>query len=134
MDEQKINACRALASIFAATGDVSEEEAAYVWRTAADLGLDEGAYRLIHEALETQLDLEQMLATITDGDIRRFFFRRFVAATLIDQHLSDTEKAMVDRVVAAFGWNAATARSFVEHMQGFIEYERKGEELLAKLG
>jgi hypothetical protein len=133
MDEQKINACRALASMFAASGEVSAEEAAYVWRTAADLGLDEGVFRLIAEALETKLELETMLSTITDANIRRFFFRRFVAATLIDRQLSAAEKSMVDRVVAAFGWDTAAAAAYVEHMQGFIEYERKGETLLAKL-
>ncbi len=134
MEEQKINVCRALAGVFAANGEVSEQEAAYVWRTAADLGLDEGAYGLISGALEVPVDLKSTLATITDPDIRRFFFRRFVAATLIDQELSEKERGLIQQVIDTFGWDSAVAQSYVEHMQAFIDYERKGEEILAKLG
>ncbi len=133
MEEQKINVCRALASVFIANGEVSDEEAAYVWRTAADMGVSEGSYRLIHESLEAPVELADTLATITDGEIRNFFFRRFVAATLIDQHLSETEKALVNQVVEAFGWDPAIAAEYVEHMQKFIEFEQQGEQILAKL-
>ncbi len=92
MEEQKINVCRALASVFAANGNVSDEEAAYVWRTAADMGVSEGSYRLIHESLETPVDLGETLSTINVVEIRLFFLRRFVAASLIDLELSEQEK------------------------------------------
>ena len=85
MNEQKINVCRALASIFSSNEEVSEQEAAFVGRTALDLGLDEGELKLVQQALGSNLDTKEILGSITDSDLRRFLFRRVVAATLIDE-------------------------------------------------
>ena len=81
MDEQKINVCRALASIFASKDEISDEEAAFVGRTALDLGLDEGELKLVQQSLATALDINEILKSITEPTLRRFLLRRAVAAT-----------------------------------------------------
>jgi hypothetical protein len=134
MNEQKINVCRALASIFASKEEVSDEEAAFVGRTALDLGLDEGELTLVQQALASDLDTKELLATITDVNLRRFLFRRVVAATLIDSDLTAQEKAVVAMLTESFGWDGAVVDEYIEHMQAFIEMEKKGEEIISKLG
>jgi hypothetical protein len=132
MDEQKINVCRALASIFGE--DVSDEETAFVGRCGLDLGLDEGELKLVLQSVGSSIDPKVVLDTVEDDNLRRFLFRRIVAATLIDKHLSDEEKAVVDQVISSFGWDKDAANAYIDHMKAFIEMERKGEELIAKLG
>ncbi len=134
MNEQKINVCRALASIFAAKDEVSDAEAAFVGRTALDLGLDEGELKLVQQSLATALDTAALLKTITDPALRRFLLRRVVAAPLLDSELSDKERQVIDSITAAFGWDKGVVGDYVGHMQAFIEMEKKGEELLARLG
>ncbi len=133
MNEEKINVCRALASIFLADEEVTDEEVAFIGRTALDLGLDEGELKIVQQALSAPLDTKELLATINDPNLRRFFFRRVVAATLIDAHLSDKEKEIVDVIIDGFGWDKAVATSYMEHMQQFIEMEKKGEEIISHL-
>lgn len=133
MNEQKINVCRALASIFASKKSVSDEEAAFVGRTALDLGLDEGDLKLVQQALAANLDTKELLGTISDPALRHFFFRRVVAATLIDSELSDREKSVVAEITESFGWDKAVVAEYIEHMQAFIDMERKGEEIIGKL-
>lgn len=134
MNEQKINVCRALASIFASKDEVSDAEAAFVGRTALDLGLDEGELKLVQQSLATALDTTALLKTITDPGLRRFLLRRVVAATLIDSELNEKERQVIDTITAVFGWDKAVVGDYVAHMQAFIEMEKKGEELLARLG
>jgi len=133
MNEQKINVCRALASLFTTKEEISEHEAAFVGRTALDLGLDEGELKLVQQALASDLDTKELLQTITDEALRRFLFRRVVAATLIDDELTDKEKAVVDQITSTFGWKADVAKEYLDHMQKFLEMERKGEEIIARL-
>lgn len=132
MEEQKINACRALASLFGE--DPSDEETAFIGRTALDLGLDESALKLVLQSVGTQIDTKATLETIIDPNLRRLLFRRIVAATLIDESLTDEEKAVVDLVVKTFGWDKEKADLYVEHMKKFLEMEKEGEALIASLG
>ena len=134
MNEQKINVCRALASVFTVDDEITDEEVAFVGRTALDLGLEEAELNLVQQALGTHLDYREVLGTITDPLLRRFLVRRVVAATLIDEHISDKEKEAVSTMAEVFGWDADVLHNYVEHMQAFIEMEKKGEEILAKLG
>lgn len=133
MNEQKINVCRALASVFSTKEEVSEEEAAFVGRTALDLGLDEGELKLVQQALASHLDTKELLETISDPSLRHFFFRRVVAATLIDLELSDREKSVVALITESFNWDKAVVDQYIEHMQAFIDMEKKGEEIINKL-
>jgi uncharacterized membrane protein YebE (DUF533 family) len=134
MNEQKINVCRALASIFASKDEVTDNEAAFVGRTALDLGLDEGELKLVQQSLATALDTKELLKTVTDTTLRRFLLRRIVAATLIDSELNERERRVIDTVTETFGWDKGVVADFVGHMQKFIEMEKKGEALLARLG
>jgi uncharacterized membrane protein YebE (DUF533 family) len=134
MNEQKINVCRTLASVFASKNEVSDAEAAFVGRTALDLGLDEGELKLVQQSLATALDTSALLKTISDPALRRFLLRRVVAATLIDAELTEKERQVIDSITDTFGWDKAVVGTYVEHMQAFIEMEKKGEELLARLG
>lgn len=133
MNEQKINVCRALASVFASKKEVTDEEAAFVGRTALDLGLDEGELKLVQQALASNLDTKELLGSISDTSLRRFFFRRVVAATLIDSELSDREKSVVSLITESFGWDKAVVDEYIAHMQAFIDLEKKGEEIIGKL-
>jgi hypothetical protein len=47
--------------------------------------------------------------------------------------LTDEERDVVDLVVTTFGWNKDIADSYVEHMKLFLEMEKTGEALIAKL-
>ena len=132
MNEQKINVCRALASVFTVDDEITDEAVAFVGRTALDLGLEESELNLVQQALSTQLDYKEVLGTITDPLLRRFLVRRVVAATLIDENISEKEKEAVSTLAEVFGWDAGLLNSYVEHMQAFIEMEKKGEEILAK--
>jgi hypothetical protein len=134
MNEQKINVCRALASVFTSKDEVSDAEAAFVGRTALDLGLDESELKLVQMSLATALDTKVVLKAITDPALRRFLLRRVVAATLIDAELTEKERQVIDTITATFGWDAAMVGDYVGHMQKLIEMEKKGEELLAHLG
>ena len=121
MNEQKINVCRALASIFSSNEEVSEQEAAFVGRTALDLGLDEGELKLVQQALGSNLDTKEILGSITDSDLRRFLFRRVVAATLIDEQLSSHEQKVFNAIVEIFKWDEGTVKEYISHMQKFID-------------
>jgi hypothetical protein len=133
MNEQKINVCRALASIFTSKDEVSDEEAAFVGRTALDLGLDEGELKLVQQALAAELDTKELLRSVTDEGLRRFLFRRVVAATLIDAELSENEKQIVDTMATIYEWKKDVVEEYLGYMKGFIEMERKGEEIISRL-
>ncbi len=133
MNEQKINVCRALASVFTQNEEVTDDEAAFVGRAALDLGLDEGELKLVQQALATPLNFKELLTTIQDPELRRFFFRRIVAAVFTDEHLTENEKQLVSLTAELFDWNQDIANKYVEWMQQGIEWEKKGEEILAQL-
>jgi len=133
MNEQKINVCRALASVFANQDEVTDEEAAFVGRAALDLGLDEGELKLVQQALATPLDLKPLLATITDNGLRQFLFRRIVAATLIDEQLNEHDKNALATTAESFGWNQAVVQEYVTHMKQGLEWEKKGEDIISRL-
>ncbi len=132
MEDQKINVCRALASLFGE--DPTEDEMAFVGRTALDLGLDESALKLVQQSIGTNLDIKVVLETIKHEMLQRFLFRRIVAATLIDEQLSEREQAVVETVVESFGWDTTIAREYTDHMKAFIEMEKKGEEIIGRPG
>jgi hypothetical protein len=132
MEEQKINVCRALASIFGE--DASDEEIAFVGRAALDLGLDESALKIVLQAIGAEMDTTAVLESITDINLRRFLFRRVVAATLLDDQLTDEEKAAVDKVIEVFGFDKDLANQYCNNMKELIALERKGEEIVMKLG
>jgi hypothetical protein len=132
MEEQKINVCRTLASLFG--DDPSDEETAFVGRCALDLGLDESALKLVLQSIGTAVDTEAVLGTVQEPMLRRFLFRRLVAAVLIDDQLTAQEKAVIERVVARYGWDKSVADAYVGHMKRLIAMERESEQLIAKLG
>lgn len=132
MNEQKINVCRALASIFGE--EPSDEETAFVGRCGLDLGLDEGELKLVLQALGTPIDTKAVCETVQDPMMRKFLFRRVVAAILLDADMSETEKAVLDQITETFGWDKAVVDEYVEHMKAFIEMEKKGEEILGRIG
>jgi len=133
-DEEKINVCRALASVFTVDEDVSEEEAAFVGRAALDLGLDESGLNVVQQSLGTHLKFGDVIAGVGDPALRRFLFRRLVAAVLIDDQVSDQEKTLIEKTAKTFGWDSAVAGEYVSWMKGFIEQEREGERILERLG
>ncbi len=135
MNEQKINVCRALAAMFASSdGEVTDEEMAFVGQAALHLGLDEGELRLVQQALATQLDYNELVATVDEPELRKFLFRRVVAATFTDEHLSETEHQLVNDTASAFGWDIGAVDDYVKWMQEGIDWERRGEEILARFG
>jgi hypothetical protein len=133
MNEQKINVCRALASVFTNQDEVTDKEAAFVGRAALDLGLDEGELKLVQQALATPLELKPLLASITDVDLRHFLFRRIVAATLIDEHLNENDKDALASTAESFGWDQSVVQEYVAHMKQGLEWEKKGEDIISRL-
>jgi uncharacterized membrane protein YebE (DUF533 family) len=133
MNEQKINVCRAIAAMFAQREDVTDEEMAFVGQAALHLGLDEGELKAVQQALATPLDFAKLIASVTDPMLRRFLFGRIVAAALTDDHLSERERSLVDKTATAFGWDKSAVNQYVECQQKAIEWDRKAQDVLAKL-
>lgn len=132
MSEQ-LMVCEALAAMIRQHGEPSEEEVTFVAHAAFELALTPEENAEVQRVLKKGGDFAAAIAAITSRPMRHYFFRRLVAATLLDEVIEDHEIAMIEKTSAAFGFDEQVVVEYLDWMKEGIAWERRGAALQARL-
>jgi hypothetical protein len=132
MSEQ-LAVCQALAAMIRQQGEPNEEEVTFVGLAAMQLGLTRGDNEQVQQTLKEGGDYAAHLAQITSKPMRSFFFRRILAATLLDAQINESEQGFIDQAARAFGCAPQLVTDLVAWMQVSIDVETRLTGLLARI-
>lgn len=132
MSEQ-LSVCKALAAMMTKGGEANEAEITFVGNAAMELGLSPEENEDVMKALKEGGDFSAELGNITSRRMRNFFFRRVVAATLLDDQVEDEELAVIHEAAKSFDFKTEVVDDYLAWMKEGIAWEKRGIELMAKL-
>ena len=132
MSEQ-LNVCLALAAMMRSHGEPDEEEVRFIGHAAYDLGLDEAQNNTVTDVLKEGGKFDEYLPNITSKPLRMFLFRRVVAASLLDEEITEEERAFITKTANAFGYDLGLVEAYMCWMREGIQWEKRGAELMARL-
>lgn len=130
---ERLDTCQALAAMIREAGEPNEEEVTFVGMAAMQLGLTEEETAAVQETLKSGGDFDKALGGITSTPMRAFFFRRMLAATLLDEHINEQEQAYIDKTAKAFEVDGQLVADIIAWMKVGIDVETRLNVLLGKL-
>jgi hypothetical protein len=130
---ESLNVCQALAAMVRVAGDPTEEEVRFVGHAAFDLGLSAEENGKVQATLKQGGDFATFVAEVKSRPMRHFLFRRVVAASLLDEQINDSERALIQQTARAFGYEDPIVEELVAWMQEGIAWEKRGAELFGRL-
>lgn len=128
---ERLAVCEALAAMIRQHGAPSEEEITFVGMAALQLGLEAEENEKVQATLRQGGDFQSLLRKVTSRPMRAFLMRRILAASLLDEQISDAEQSVIEQAAAAFGLSAQTVATLIAWMRVNIEAERQLTQLLA---
>ena len=131
---EALDTCQALAALVQAGGTTTEEEVRFVGHAAFDLGLSAEENQNVEQTLKQGGDYAALLSKVKSRPMRQFLFRRVVAAALLDEQVTASEQAVIQDTAKAFDYDPGLVEAFVCWMREGIQWEKRGAELMARLG
>ncbi|MFZ5785672.1 MAG: hypothetical protein ACOY3Y_04445 [Acidobacteriota bacterium] len=132
MSEQLL-VCKALGALVRQHGEPTETEVNFVAHAALELALGEAENEEVRKVMQEGGDYRSFLAGITSRPLRAYLFRRVVAATLLDDTITETELAVIDLTARSFGYEEKVVAEYLAWMKDGIAWEKRGAELVARL-
>jgi len=132
MSEQMM-VCKALGALVRKHGAPSEEEVNFVAHAALELALGPEQNEEVRKVMQEGGDYSEFLKGIGSRSMRAYLFRRVVAATLLDDKITDEEMAVINETARAFSYDAKTVEEYLAWMKEGIAWEKRGVELAARL-
>jgi hypothetical protein len=132
MSEQRL-VCMALGALVRQHGAPTEEEINFVAHAALELGLSEAENAEVRKVMHEGGDYASYLGGITSRPMRVYLFRRVVAATLLDDQITEAEMAVIGQTARAFGYQEKVVAEYLAWMRDGIAWEKRGVELAARL-
>jgi len=132
MSEQ-LMVCKGLAAMVRQSGEPDEDEVAFVAHAAFELALTQEQNEEVQGVLKEGGDYEAAIKEITSSQMRHYFFRRLVAATLLDDKIEDHEIAMIEKATAAFGYDEQIVVEYLDWMKEGLAWEKRGSEIMRRL-
>jgi hypothetical protein len=130
---EKLMVCKALAAMIRKKGEPDEEAISFIAHAAFDLGLTSEENNQVQEILRQGGVYDDFIKEIVSSPMRSYFFRRVVAATLLDEKIEDDEIALIEKTAEAFGYQEATVISYLDWMKEGLKWEKRGAEIMRKL-
>ena len=130
---ERLMVVKALAAMMGNKGDVTEEEVMFVGHAAFEMGLTEEENEQVQGTLKEGGDYKAIVGEVSSRTLRTFFFRRVVAAIMLDDRVDDAEQAIIDQTAEAFGYDNELKDAFVDWMKDGIEWEKRGAEIMSKM-
>ena len=132
MSEQ-LMVCKGLAAMIRQSGEPDEDEVAFVAHAAFELALTQEQNEEGQAVLKDGGDYDAAVKEITSSQMRHYFFRRLVAATLLDDKIEEHEIAMIEKATAAFGYNENIVVEYLDWMKEGLAWEKRGGEIMRRL-
>ena len=130
---EKVNVCKALGAMFRNHGDPNEAEVTFVPNAAMELGLTQEETEEVTGVLKDGGEFAGFVKEIKSRPVRAFFFRRLVAATLLDEKVEDDELKVIHDTADEFGFDTGAVDEYLAWMKEGIEWEKRGADIMAKL-
>lgn len=130
---ERLAVCQALAAMLRQQGEPNEEEVTFVGLAAMQLGLTQDENQRVQQTLKEGGDYAAHLSQITSKPMRSFFFRRMLAATLLDAQINDSEQAFIDQAAQAFDCTPQLVADLIAWMKVSIDVEAQLTVLLARI-
>ncbi|MCC6747792.1 MAG: hypothetical protein IT371_09055 [Deltaproteobacteria bacterium] len=130
---ESLAVCKALAAMLRTQGELSHEEVNFVAQAALQLGLASEEIQTLQATMRDGAPYAELLGEITSRSMRTFFFRRVVAASLLDEQITAKELSFINQTAEAFGFKPELVSRFIDWMKQGIAWERAGVELMAQL-
>lgn len=134
--EQRIAFCRAVAHMIAADHVVTEDERLYLAALVRQTGLsllDDDLNAAIDGELANPTPLEDLVAHVTDPELRRALYRTLVEVAYCDDGMAPEEEEKLTELASMFELNKEAARDLIHWTQNSIDLERREAEILARL-
>ena len=132
MSEQ-LMVCKALAAMIRQNGEPDEDEVAFVAHAAFELALTQEQNEEVQGVLKEGGDYDAAIKEISSSKMRHYFFRRLVAATLLDDKIEDHEIAMIEKATAAFGYDEKVVVEYLDWMKEGLAWEKRGSGIMVRL-
>ena len=130
---EKVNVCKALGAMFRDHGEPDEVEVTFVANAALELGLTPEETEQVTAVLKEGGDFDAFIADIGSRPLRAFFFRRLVAAILLDEKVEDDELAVIHKTADQFDFDQGAVDEYLSWMKEGIEWEKRGAEIMNRL-
>jgi len=130
---EHFTACKALAAMIRDHGKPDVDEIVYVAHAALELGLDPEQNAEIQQILENGGDFDALVAQVESDETRLFLFRRIVSATLLDEHINESEKQYISKTAEAFGYDANVVEEYISWLCEGMDWERRGLAVMGRL-
>lgn len=130
---EKAMVCKALGAMFHKHGEPNDVEVTFVANAAMELGLEKDENEEVMAVLKEGGDYEGFVKGIGSKALRTYFFRRVVAATLMDEKVEDDELKLIDDTAGLLSFNGDAVKEYLDWMKEGIEWEKKGVGIVAKL-
>lgn len=129
---EKAMACKALSAMFHMHGQPDEVEVTFVANAVLELGLDDAEREEVMKVLKGGGDFNAFVSGIETKSIKTFFFRRLVAAALIDQKIEEDELKLINSTAKLLSFKQETVNEYIDWMKAGIEWEKKGATIVAR--
>jgi len=130
---EKAMVCKALGAMFHKHGEPNEVEVTFVANAALELGLDQGETEEVMAVLKQGGDYESFVKGIDSMILKTFFFRRVVAATLMDDKIEDDELKLIHDTAGLLSFDAGAVKDYLAWMKEGMEWEKRGAGIVARL-
>ena len=130
---EKTNVCKALGAMFHKRGEPTDIEVTFVANAAMELGLDGEESEEVMGVLKEGGDYDEFVKGIGSKMLKTFFFRRVVAATLMDEKVEDDELELIDQTASLLAFKSEAVKEYLDWMKEGIAWEKRGAAIVAKL-
>ena len=130
---EQLLVCKALGALVRQHGEPTAEEVNFVAHAALELDLSEEENQEVRTVMQKGGDYGSFLTGITSRPMRTYLFRRVVAATLLDEQVTEAEMALINQTAGAFGYQDKVVQEYLGWMKDGIAWEKRGAELAARL-
>lgn len=130
---EEVNACKALAAMVRDHGQPSVDEVRFVAHAALELNLSPEQNAEVQDVLANGGDFGAHIAMVNDRVLRQVVFRQIVSATLLDDHIEESEHHYINTTASAFGYDDSLVQDFIAWMREGLDWEKKGMELWARM-
>ena len=130
---EKTMACKALAAMFKNHGDPNDLEITFVANAAMELGLDNKEADEVMQVLKEGGDYQAFIGGMNSKAVKTFFFRRVVAATLLDEQIEDAELKLIYDTAGMLAFNKDAVDEYLEWMKEGIAWDKRGIAIAGKL-
>ena len=100
---------------------------------AMELGLDNKEADEVMQVLKEGGDYQAFIGGMNSKAVKTFFFRRVVAATLLDEQIEDAELKLIYDTAGMLAFNKDAVDEYLEWMKEGIAWDKRGIAIAGKL-